>query len=274
MAETTGIAWTDHSWSPWRGCAKVSPGCTNCYAAALAARFPQHGTWGTSAQGGRRVIAASASWDTVRAWNRKAKRDGVKRTVFPSMCDPFEVFDGPCGLVLEGRTFVALDDTLDTVRARLWTLAEETESLVWLFLTKRPENAPRMVPSAWDRGWPRNVLIGTTVEDQRRADERLPHLLRIPARRFLSVEPQLEAVDLMRWIRGDFWVINGGERCAGARPFDLAWARSLRNQCHYYGVPYFFKQAGDNTVGYSELRAKSPLEDIPSDLRIREVPSW
>lgn len=106
-------------------------------------------------------------------------------------------------------------------------------------------------------GWPLpNVWLGVSVEDQQRADERIPHLLRCPAVvRFLSVEPQLEAIDF-RNVPGfnrigldlsGWWVIQGGESGKGARPFDLAWARSMRDQCKAAGVAYFLKQLGSNS---------------------------
>lgn len=137
-------------------------------------------------------------------------------------------------------------------------LIEECAALDWLLLTKRPEEVKRCVPLRWLRGeWPAHVWIGTTVEDQRRAKERLPHLLRIPAAvRFVSAEPLLEAVDLRPWLpavpdpNGTAlgWVIVGGESGPGARPFDLAWARSLRDQCAAASVPYFFKQGGARPI--------------------------
>jgi protein gp37 len=115
-------------------------------------------------------------------------------------------------------------------------------------------------------GWPLpNVWLGVSVEDQERADERIPHLLRVPAAvRFLSCEPLLEAVDLhaaryahpdgstigavTSWDGGVDWVIVGGESGPGARPFDLAWARSLVAQCKATRVACFVKQLGANPV--------------------------
>lgn len=114
-------------------------------------------------------------------------------------------------------------------------------------------------------GWPLpNVWIGTTVEDQARADERIPHLLRVPARvRFLSMEPLLGPVDLAsRYLadvsrltvsgrpsrdpydRGLQWIITGGESGPHARPSHPDWFRSLRDQCQAAEVPFFFKQWG------------------------------
>jgi protein gp37 len=150
-------------------------------------------------------------------------------------------------------------------RRRLFGLILDTPHLDWLLLTKRPENIARMVPlhfaggESWMRnGFPDNVWIGTSVENQATADERIPHLLNVPARvRFLSCEPLLGSVDIIRgyqWARGALsanyqppihWVIVGGESGHGARPMHPDWARSLRDQCQAAGVAYFFKQWGE-----------------------------
>jgi len=140
---------------------------------------------------------------------------------------------------------------LATWRERLWQLISETPWLDWLLLTKRPQNIESMVP--WTRTWPDNVWLGTTVEDQIRAAERLPLLLKHKAKmRFLSCEPLVGAVDLSYWIGNSRdhslypidWVIAGGESGPSARPMLPRWARTLRDQCHAGGIPFHFKQWG------------------------------
>jgi protein gp37 len=300
MGERTGIQWTNHTFNPWIGCAEVSPACDHCYARTGSARFeatlrnadkmPRHlRLWGEGAEGHRHVTSDSY-WRQPLAWNRKAARDGVRRRVF---CASFAD-------VLEDRR------DLDPLRARLWNLIELTPHLDWLLLTKRIDRAAAFAAqAAEDCGidglvWLPNIWIGTTVEDQRRADERIPHLLTIPASvRFLSVEPQLAHVDLsfivaearnIHGIEGPHeigWVICGGESGSHARPFDLAWARSLRDQCRAAGVPFFMKQLGARPVasvsestrgmggvGLSlrDSHGGNP-DEWPEDLRVREVPS-
>jgi hypothetical protein len=136
---------------------------------------------------------------------------------------------------------------------------------------------------------PANVWIGATVEDQRRADERIPALLSIPAQvRFLSCEPLLESVSLAGWFHGQsnrsvrndgdqegfcglHWVICGGESGKGsgakaARPMHPDWARGLRDQCAAAGVPFFFKQWGEwRPMDDSEDFA--PVPGLPDDWR-------
>ncbi len=145
-------------------------------------------------------------------------------------------------------------------------------NLDFLLLTKRIENANDMVPAEWRTvgGWPANVWIGTTVENQAMADQRIPELLNVPAAvRFLSCEPLLGHIDLSGrtvdgvWIDPEYatldpglseivedegwpihWVIAGGESGPHARPMQPSWARALRNQCTAAGVPFLFKQWG------------------------------
>lgn len=177
MGETTKIQWADASWSPWHGCTKVAPECANCYAAKDAPRNPQTlGIWGPS---GRRVVAAESSWKRVQSWNRKAERDGVWLRVFPSICDPFEAWDGPmithdgdevrkcvaCGwqgtlplIMRTGGPQKSLYDcpqcgkpsqlaTMQDVREWFFRLIDSTPNIDWLLLTKRPENIREMWPN-------------------------------------------------------------------------------------------------------------------------------
>jgi len=146
---------------------------------------------------------------------------------------------------------------LSNERAALWPLIESTPALDWLLLTKRPENILQMVPQSWLTGqWPGHVWIGTSVEDQQRAEARIPELLQVPARvRFLSLEPLLEPLDLSKWLPphpmecGIHWVIVGGESGPMHRPMDLAWARKIRDQCKAAGVAFFFKQTSSRFSG-------------------------
>jgi protein gp37 len=240
------IEWTDYTFNPWWGCHRVSPACQHCYADTWAHRLGMD-LWGKNAD---RRFFGEKHWAEPLKWNARAERDGVRRRVFcASMADVFE-----------DRA------DLDEHRRRLWRLITETPQLDWLLLTKRPDCIGRMVPWywSWNGGeWPENVWVGTTVEDQQRAIERIPRLLAVPAPvRFLSCEPLLGPVDLdrmasiVRTLREadpdtpftrewPDWVICGGESGHGARPLDPAWARSLQQQCEQGGVPFFFKQWGD-----------------------------
>ena len=226
----TQIQWTDYSFNPWWGCARVSPACRFCYADDLARRYG-HEVW--RRKGPRRMLSEQ-NWQRPVKWNREAERAGVPAKVFcASMADVFE--DHP--QVVEPRK-------------RLFRVIEETPWLRWQLLTKRIENVMGMVP--WRNDWPPNVWLGTSVENQDYATplgepsgrERIPVLLEIPAAvHFLSCEPLLGPVQLPEDDRLD-WVITGGESGTRARRTDPGWFRSLHAQCAVQGIAFFMKQTG------------------------------
>jgi protein gp37 len=317
MGADSAIQWTHHTFNPWRGCTHVSPGCENCYAEALSKRNPaQLGTWGA---GGERGIASESYWRQPERWNRAAER--AYRDACRCMTSDMRLHSYGCPAARweRPRVFCAsladvFEDREDLVepRRRLMALIATTPALDWLLLTKRPENAEWMLGPGMDEAmaavtgtttWPLpNVWLGTTVEDQRRADERIPILLDTPAAvRFLSYEPLLGPVDVARWTislgegpgyrmlgyapepRID-WLIVGGESGPRARPMDLAWARSLVEQGRTAGVPVFVKQLGrrpHEQILNSALGSKIRLihshggdpDEWPEDLRVREVPT-
>ena len=220
MSGKTAIAWTDHTFNPWWGCVNVSPGCDNCYAEAFAKRTG-HAVWGKDS--GRRFFG-DKHWAAPMKWQG--------RVFCASMADVFE-----------------MNHALDDERERLWALIEATPHLTWQLLTKRPENVNRMAPGRWLQEWPAHVWIGTTCEDQTRANLRIPRLLDVLApTRFLSCEPLIGPVKLGDALYGGIrWVIAGGESGPGHRPMDLDWPRSIRDECDEAGVAFFFKQVGGRT---------------------------
>ena len=259
MGDQTKIEWCDMTFNPWIGCTKISAGCQNCYALDLMETRYQRVKWGPQ---GTRQRTSDANWRKPLAWNRKAEQEGRRYRVFcASLADVFE--DRP---------------ELAPWRADLLQMIIKTPHLDWLLLTKRPENVNRMIEQAtgfsdsemWFHA-AQNVWIGTSVENQAAADERIPHLLSIPARvRFLSCEPLLGSVDIGHAIPCGYycdpvgpdgyghhdhpfwtpqiaspidWVIVGGESGHNARHMDEDWVRSLRDQCVSAGVAFFYKQS-------------------------------
>jgi protein gp37 len=228
MAQNSSIEWTDHTFNPWWGCSKVSPACNNCYAELWAKRMG-HRVWGAAAE---RRFFSEAHWQEPLGWNEEARTLRRRKRVFcASMADVFE-----------------RRAELHPHRERLWELIEATPWLDWLLLTKRPQNISEMVP--WKRNWPKNVWLGTTVENQLYAERRLPLLLgNASVVRFLSCEPLLGALNLTGWFRKRGfhpidWVIAGGESGPKSRPMHPDWAVSLLHQCQKAKVPFHFKQWG------------------------------
>lgn len=269
MGQDSAIEWTTHTFNPYRGCTKVSAGCANCYADTQAKRNP--GTLGVWGPNGTRVVASESMWREPVKWDKAAKAVGERHRVFcASMAD---VFEGPATMP------AAAWDAVTQARKRLGQLILDTPNLDWLLLTKRPENVTAIAADMWVRfggptvPLPSNVWVGTSVENQQAADERIPHLLKVPAAvRFLSCEPLLGPVNLTQWIDSYWtgtgfsrtsshkiarlhWVIVGGESGHGARPMHWQWAHSLRDQCQAAGVAFHFKQWGEWVSG-----VKSPMD--------------
>ena len=223
MAENSGIEWTTHTFNAWRGCQKVSAACDNCYAEELVTRR-LGGQWGPK---GERVLSKT-TWSQPPKWNREAEGASDRPRVF---C--FSLAD-----VLDNHSTIQTE-----WRERFYAMVESLKNLDFLLLTKRPQNAPKLLPTKWmNEGLPSNVWMGATVEDQTEYDRRISHLKAIPARvRFLSMEPLQGGVD-MGDMSGLHWIIAGGESGSNYRPADPNWFRSIRDQCAKSQTPFLFKQ--------------------------------
>lgn len=224
MGQKSAIEWTDHTFNPWWGCTKVSPGCTHCYAETFSSRY-RYDVFGP--RKARRTFG-DKYWQEPLKWNRQAIQLEKRMRVFcASMADVFED-----------------NKSIELERQKLWSLIDETPMLDWLLLTKRPQNMLSFTP--WENGWPPNAWAMTSVENQEQAEKRIPILLEVPTVvRGLSVEPLIEPVDLRPWLNEVQWVIVGGESGQGARQMQPDWVWDIRNHCIAANVPFFFKQWGE-----------------------------
>lgn len=275
--ENSKIQWTDCTFNPWMGCTKVSPGCSNCYAETDNKRYGR-AEWG---KGKPRIRTSDAYWRKPLRWNAEAAERGVRTKVFcASWADWLDI------------------EVPTQWQVNLLSLIARTPHLNWLLLTKRISLWANLMTKAADYTWnkedvlgaelaerwyggqaPPNVWLGVSVEDQQRADERIPMLLQTPARvRFLSCEPLLGPVALPAgaiWCRHHNcyepsmcmdtsqpcfrrqaeatdmidWVIVGGESGRDARPCNVRYVRSIVQQCQAAGVACFVKQLGANVLG-------------------------
>jgi protein gp37 len=279
------IQWTDETWNPTVGCSRVSPGCDNCYAIRVAAREMQDAHRGLTADGDwtGEVRCLPDRLVTPLRWRKP------RRVFVDSMSDLFHP-DVPSDFIAEVYGVM--------------TLADQHTFQV---LTKRPQAMARFMQSERDHAksvgidtWrpPPNIWLGTSVENQRYADLRIPHLLATPAAvRFLSVEPMLGPVSLVDWFwevdedettaraehgtafvraTGDIdWVIIGGESGPGARPVDIEWVEQLVAECHAAGVAVFVKQLGSVVAkarGWADRKGGN-VNEWPTELRVREWPA-
>jgi protein gp37 len=284
MSDKSNIEWCDTTWNPVTGCTKVSEGCRNCYAATFAERW--RGTKGHYFENGFDLTLRPDKLDQPLKWTKPRK------IFVNSMSDLFHK-DVPDDFIDQVFAVMALcpQHTFQILTKRPERMFEyfnvlgRQESLghIAMYLYEklggrgdcslaaglihgsgRATNLPEVPerPVAWPLP---NVWLGTSVENQKAADERIPLLLQTPAAvRFLSCEPLLGEVNLRPWFpwdrhrknkpgwkrnpeyqQGIHWVIVGGESGHGARPMHPEWARSLRDQCQAAGVSFFFKQWGE-----------------------------
>ena len=279
------IEWTDRSdWNPIRGCTRVSPGCGGpgphggCYAERIAARFSGSGL---PFEGFARTIGGKARWtgkielieDRLMAplrWKKPARIFACSMSDLFHEALPDEAIDRVFAVMAlcPHHTFQVLTKRPERMRAYL----QAFPAVRWL-------SAMRMIQPPADgkgtllstkNGALRNVWLGVSVEDQKRADERIPILLDTPAAvRWISAEPMLGPIDLFKVpgavrccgtdtcatvaephelceVYTDLgWIICGGESGPGARPMHPGWARDLRDTCFGLGVPFLFKQWGE-----------------------------
>ncbi len=246
MAQNSKIEWTDHTFNPWVGCTKVSPGCDHCYAESWAKRSGLV-KWGNSPR--RRT--SEQYWKRPAIWNAQgaafeAMHARRQRVFCASLADVFD------------------NKVPRSWRVDLFALIRQCDRLDWLLLTKRPQNIAKMLPQDWGQGYP-NVWLGVTAEDQKRFDQRWKILSATPAVvAFISYEPAIGPLRLPP--RGPYpsWLISGGESGGNARPLNPQWVRDIIADCQRYGVAPFHKQWG--TYNSNPLVVERGLS-VPEALR-------
>ena len=246
----SAIEWTDETWNPVTGCTRVSPGCDNCYMFALYPRLKRMGVVGYSDS--PNVVSLLPDRLLIPlSWKRP-------RFVFVnSMSDLFHR-EVPFDFILEA--FEVMQQAAQ-------------QGHIFQILTKRPGRAVawwKQYEQQFTEGWPPNIWIGTSVENQKYAP-RLTVLARLPAPvKFVSAEPLLEQIELTPWLSDGTlqWVIVGGESGVGARPMELRWVRSLRDQSVNAGVAFFLKQLGgvrNKRSGDAALLDGRQWRDMPEE---------
>jgi protein gp37 len=339
MSENSTIGWTNSTWPIVAGCEYESPGCSNCWAVRDSWRLahnPHAKVREAFADTVKKTEAGALVWTGVvrPLWERLDWPLRWRRNRLIFVCSqsdlfhpkvPFPFIAATFGVMAmaENHTFQVLTKHPRRMREFFaWLAAQQGGALETCLWHARkaigPELANRFDPYP-DKlpAWPlENVWLGVTVEDQRRADERIPELLQCPAAvRWLSVEPMLERIALRQpwvdWLEGWYtdrdhhtgdpvqvqmehidWIVCGGESAqtrATTRPFDIAWARDLLEQCRTAGVPFFMKQLGTKPLPPVEpgtvMRLGLPLptgktsrykwhepQHWPEDLRVQEFP--
>lgn len=332
MADKTGISWCDSTWNPLKGCDKVSPACVNCYIVET----PPFRIKGLK-HGDPIYVEGDNIWNDPIRWNRRpwicdqCGRAHSNATVegWENTGDQSGIFCVGCnGITTMHRRKVFVLSLSDWLlgrietqhRARLLNTIRLCPDLIFMLLSKRVEDFFELVEAAQDwhfdhgdrntAGWlsdwrkgyaPRNVMVGTTVEDNARMS-RVRDLVKIPAAyRFLSCEPLLEEPLFHlsqepgcytsdwtpKWAQGIHGVIFGGEsgNRGDIRPCNIDWIRSGVRQCQAAELDIFVKQLGGRAVrgihdargkycGFQGLGLKHPkggdITEWPEDLRIQD----
>lgn len=301
---STKIQWTDETWNPIIGCSKISPGCVNCYAETMATRL--------AAMSIKKVIPSLNGYPEIifgRKWNGKVvfMQQAISKPL--AWRKPRKIFVCSMGdLFHESVPF----EWIDMVMAIIACTPHHTYQI----LTKRPDRMAEyfscskdMLISRWEnaiykmgicdknddldsvvcyiynrseREWPlNNVWLGVTAENQEQANKRIPILLQIPSViKFVSIEPMIDYVRLVRFLPELHWVICGGESGQNARPINPDWVRNLRDACEDYERPFFFKSWGKfveifkidtATAVINTKRCKLP--DTIDDIEYKQFPN-
>ncbi len=275
MGKNTAIQWCDDTVNPTMGCDGCElwmDGNKTCYAGKL---HEDKGPFNIGFSSRFEIltyhrgrVAKSAKWSDLRGSDRPNKPwlNGMPRTIFVS-----DMSDSLSKAVPFEYLWTEVIDNVGSVAGRRH---------VWMWLTKRPERMAKFARWLDDLGvtWPENLWAGTSITTAK-SRSRIRSLVKVPAKvRFLSVEPQLEEIDLEDQLDGIDWVIQGGESGSEARRFDLEWADLMREQCQTAGVAYFMKQVGNDPYENSEpidIRGRhgGDWDKWPYDrLRLREFP--
>jgi protein gp37 len=269
--KTTNISWANKTWNVIAGCKMVSPGCTNCYAMKVANK---EASKGVAKYEGLTIISSNGE----SVWNGKLNVAREKLFNEPKRWkEPCVIFvNSMSDLFYEGVSEELIFKIFDKMIAYDWHK--------YLILTKREKRMKSLIDKYCDardlKILPNFIWIGVSVEDKKRAELRLPYLAESKISvKFVSCEPLLEEVDFSKYPIMD-WYIAGGESVEigvnpkKARPFDINWARKIRDFCKESGTAFHMKQVGCNPVGCEKTSFKGDkFEDIPKDLLVREYPN-
>lgn len=207
-------------WSPWHGCKKISEGCRHCYMYYLDKK---------------RGMDGSIIYRTKNGFNYPLQKDRQGN---------YKIKSGEQLRVCMSSDFFL--EEADKWRNEAWQIIRSRPDVVFFLFTKRPQRVLDCLPPNWGDGWD-NVFFNVTAENQKRADERIPILLKLPFKhKGVMCAPFIGEVNLEKYLKeGQIeQVICGGENYDGARPCDFSWVQSLRRQCESHNVSFSFIETG------------------------------
>ena len=224
-------------WNPWHGCTKISAGCMHCYV------YRQDEMYGSQTASSK--CRKTANYDLPV----KRKRDGK-----------YKIPSGKMIYTCFTSDFLLKD--ADEWRQNCWRMMKERKDCIFIFFTKRIDRLEECLPSDWGDGYD-NVMIGCTVENQDRADYRLPIFRKLPIKHKLIVaSPLLEGIDIAHYLDESINEVSvGGESGYDARPCNFDWVLDIRRQCVEKNIPFRFHQTGANFIKDGKIyRLKRALQ--------------
>lgn len=225
-------------WNPWRGCHKYSEGCTFCYIHKGDAKR------GVNTE---KIIKTEKFYAPV-----EKKKNGE-----------YKMKSGTVYLCFSSDFLIP---EADEWRSECWKMMKERQDLHFVFLTKRIERLGACLPDDWGDGYD-NVTIGCTVENQKRADERLPIFCALPIRhRNIICQPMLSPMKIEDYLSGTEAVIAGGESDRFGRELDYSWILDLREQCVRKNVSFEFRQCATHFVK-DGVRYQLQVKDLCSQAK-------
>ncbi len=241
----------DLVWNPWHGCHKYSEGCQNCYAFFLDKRYN---------------IDTNVVQKNKSGFNLPLKKDKFGN---------FKIKSGSFVRVCMMSDFFI--EEADIWRDEAWKIIRERPDVTFSLLTKRADRIKEHLPSDWQDGYD-NVTFAVSCENQKRADERIPYLLDIPAKhRWISLKPFIEKIDLEKYLKTNKieTILAGGENYLGKRPLYYDWVKEIHNQAKKYNVEFIFAQTGNifikDGIEYKILdRTTQQIQALKSNLSYPE----
>ncbi len=259
--KNTKISWCDHTDNFWWGCSKAHTGCRNCFAEYKSDVRFKFDLWGENKL--RKYI--KSAFNNLEKYDKIGFETGIKQKVFiGSMMDIFE--DSKPLLNPVGHSFWETGN----VRSLLFQRIEMGfyQNIIFLFLTKRPQNIIKFIPESWKENPPVNVWFGTSISDQSTA---IVYLNRLSSYKkynlFLSIEPQIGVIQKID-LSNIKWVIKGCESGNNKRDFELQWAYIIKEMCEENNIPYFLKQIPING------KVTDNINDFPFELQIQQFPKF
>lgn len=214
MAINSKIEWTTNTWNPITGCTKISEGCRNCYACALAAR--------------------------LKCMGNKRYANGFDLTLHEDVLTEPTTWKKPAMVFVNSMSDIFHEEVPYDFIVKIFDIMTKTRRHTYQLLTKR---ASRMAQLAKHLPWTENIWMGVTVENSDNI-RRIEYLRMVPARvRFISFEPLLSDIHPLDLTDID-WAIVGGESGNGARPMDEEWVINIQKTCEKHKTAFFFKQWG------------------------------